>query len=103
MYMKELRYLLIGLGCLLTQYLSAQEAELRRVFIDGKVYPVLITGGDTMIIADLGTVTVKSKRIFASKDRKTFIIVTDDMPSKSILMLLKPSKCFVKWNEVLKR
>lgn len=68
--MKELRYLLIGLGCLLTQYLSAQEAELRRVFIDGKVYPVLITGGDTMIIADLGTVTVKSKRIFASKDQE---------------------------------
>jgi len=45
-----------------------QEEQLRRVFIDGKVYPVLISGGDTMIIADLGEVTIRSKRIFASRD-----------------------------------
>ena len=45
-----------------------QEEQLRRVFIDGKVYPVLISGGDTMIIAELGEVTIRSKRIFANKD-----------------------------------
>lgn len=66
--MKKVHYLLIGLLCMTTQFLIAQEAELRRVFIDGKVFPVLISNGDTMIIADLGTVTVKSNRIFASKE-----------------------------------
>lgn len=66
--MKKLNYLLTVLLCLLTQIGMAQDAELRRVFIDGKVYPVLISNGDTMIIADLGTVTVKSNRIFASPE-----------------------------------
>lgn len=48
--------------------LQAQDAELRRVVIDGVAYPVLITGGDTMIIADLKEVTIRSTRTFASKE-----------------------------------
>ncbi len=48
----------------------AQDMELRRVVIDGKAYPVLISGGDTMIIADLKEVTVKSTRVFASKEEE---------------------------------
>ncbi len=68
--MKKNSILIILFLCLSGLQLLAQEAELRRVFIDGKVYPVLISDGDTMIIADLGTVTVKSKRIFASKEEE---------------------------------
>ncbi|MCF8237018.1 MAG: DUF4294 domain-containing protein [Saprospiraceae bacterium] len=69
--MKNYHTLVILFLSLITHQVCAQEAELRRVFIDGKVYPVLISDGDTMIIADLGTVTVKSKRLFASKEEES--------------------------------
>jgi len=67
------RFLLPGLLALLlfaAPCLHAQDGELRRVVIDGKAYPVLITGGDTMIIADLKEVTIRSTRTFASKEEE---------------------------------
>jgi hypothetical protein len=52
---------------------AAQDAQLRRILIDGKVYPVLITGGDTLIIADLKEVSIRSTRTFANpEDEKLY-------------------------------
>ena len=69
--MKDVKHLFVSSILWLFVAVSAlwgQEAELRRVFIDGKVYPVLISDGDTLIIADLQEVTIRSRRIFASKE-----------------------------------
>lgn len=63
-----LPFLLVFTGAVTLSNLYAQDVELRRVVIDGKVFPVLISGGDTIIIADLTEVTIKSTRIFASKE-----------------------------------
>lgn len=69
--MKYIVYTLFVFLWFFTAYdADCQEMELRRVVIDGKAYPVLISGGDTMIIADLKEVTVKSSRIFASKEEE---------------------------------
>jgi hypothetical protein len=68
MFRTVLPYLLLLPSLLSARIALAQDVELRRVVIDGKVYPVLISGGDTMIIADLKEVTIKSSRIFASKE-----------------------------------
>lgn len=93
---------------------DCQEMELRRVVIDGKAYPVLISGGDTMIIADLKEVTVKSSRIFASKEEEALyykyrryaikvypyaveaVRIFRDMEEKSETMKRRERKRFIK-------
>ncbi|MBP6186033.1 MAG: DUF4294 domain-containing protein [Saprospiraceae bacterium] len=68
---KWIFFLLILISWAVNSFKSfSQDMELRRVVIDGKAYPVLISGGDTMIIADLKEVTVKSTRLFASKEEE---------------------------------
>lgn len=66
--MKYLLILLISFISACVSIILAQQPELRRVVIDGKAYPVLINGNDTIIIADLGEITIRSTRTFASKE-----------------------------------
>jgi len=44
--------------------------EIRKMKIKGKVYSVLITEGDTMVIADLDYVNISSMRLFTNADEK---------------------------------
>jgi hypothetical protein len=53
-----------SLGELLAQYGPTSE----KVTINGQVVSVLISDGDTLYIADLGDVSITSKREFGSKD-----------------------------------
>ena len=49
---------------------SEEDFEIQKMKIKGKVYSVLITEGDTMVIADLDYINISSIRLFSNEFEK---------------------------------